>query len=167
MASSSDASCVKNDSQSTSLVSIMANLTSIVPRVAEPRRPPWLWICAQPPWSRRGPLSGRRESPPAPVGDPSPGPDGAENTDAVSRGGDGVSNLMGVLGQLAWILRSCLSASSRALLVVSSWSSVSFSSPSSFFLPVDTWARCFFSSSSSDSSSRTWQRSREFFVPQF
>lgn len=58
---------------------------------------------------------------------------------------------------LTWILRSCLTASSRALLVASIWSSMSFSSPSSFFLLPEAEPRCFLSSSSSSSSSRTCQ----------
>lgn len=66
----------------------------------------------------------------------------------------------GYMYMLTWILRSCFMASSRPLLVASSWSSMFFNSPSSFFFPADARPRCFLSSSSSASSSRTWQRNR-------
>ena len=58
---------------------------------------------------------------------------------------------------LTWSLRSCLITSSLALLAASIWASRSFRSISIFFFEATARARCFRSSSSSASSSRTWQ----------
>ncbi len=55
---------------------------------------------------------------------------------------------------LTWVLRSCLMASSLALLIASTWSSRSCKSPSSVFLAAANEVLIFCSSSSSVSSSR-------------